>query len=166
MRNQVFTAMSPEELAACKTKLAELEAMLPENPLLTPIDRQRLAKMSYSGQTFVQEALSVSKDMPELRSSFVDLVQMENTFNFHQQMNELLSNIAGVQHWAEDLKLVSGAAADDMARACYKHIKNASEHQVESAANGYDRLRGRYVRKRRAASYSGNGNGVSSGSGT
>ena len=73
MRNHVYSAMTPENLAICKLKLTELEALLPENPVLTSIERQRLSKISFSGHTFVLEAISLSKDIPELKSSFVDM---------------------------------------------------------------------------------------------
>lgn len=150
MKNLNFSAMTPEVLATCKTKISELEAMLPENPILSANERLRMAKISYSGQNFVREAISLSKDMPDLKSSFVDLDQMEGTLNFHQQVNELLTGILGVQHWVEDLRIVSGSSVDSAARACYKNIKTAADHQVESAAMAYDRLKGRYARKRSA----------------
>ncbi|MFZ4464568.1 MAG: hypothetical protein ACOYN5_12020 [Bacteroidales bacterium] len=166
MKTQVFSAMSPEDLASFKTKLNELEALLPENPVLTSTDRQRLSKISFSGQTFVQEAISLSKDMPELKSSFVDVDQMETTLSFHQQMHELLTNIWRVQHWLEDLRLVSGSTVDNMARACYKNIKTAAEHNVESAVIGYERLKGRYARRRSLQPDAVNGNDGSGGGGS
>lgn len=147
MKNLIFSAMSEEDLATCKSSLAAVEALLPENPVLTSLDRQRLSKISYSGQTFVQEALSVSKDIPELKSSFVDLTQMEGTLDFHQQINDLSTNLEVLQHWLEDLRILSGSTVDDMARACYKNIKMASHHGVESAVLAYDRLKGRYKRR-------------------
>ncbi|MBE0671795.1 MAG: hypothetical protein IH588_14495 [Anaerolineales bacterium] len=147
MKNVSFTAMTPEDLATCKSSLTALEALLPENPVLTPVDRRRLAKISYVGQTFVQEALNLSKDMPELKSSFVDLDQMEGNLNFHQQMNDLLTNVGTLQHWLEDLMMLSGSSVDDMARACYKNIQTASSHGIVSASLAYDRLKGRYKRR-------------------
>ena len=140
--------MTPENLAICKSKLTELEALLPQNPVLSGTDRQRMSKISYSGQTFVQEAISLSKDLPELKSSFVDVDQMAETLNFHQQVNELLTKVGVVQHWLEDLRIVSGSSIDNSARACYKNIKTAADHQVESAVMAYNRLKGRYARRR------------------
>ena len=148
MKNLIYSAMTPEDLATCKSSLTALEALLPENPVLTPVDRQRLAKISYIGQTFVQEALNLSKEIPELKSSFVDLDEMEGNLNFHQQMNDLLTNLGTLQHWLEDLLMLSGSSVDDMARACYKNMKTASNHGIVSASLAYDRLKGRYVKKR------------------
>jgi len=148
MKAQMYSVMTPENLAACKSKLSELEALLPENPVLSGTDRQRLSKISYSGQTFVQDAISLTKESPELKSSFVDVDQMAETLSFHQQVNELLNNVGVVQHWLEDLRIVSGSSIDKSARACYKNIKTAADHQVESAVMAYKRLRTRYARKR------------------
>lgn len=150
MKTSVFNALTPEDLASGKTKLTELGTMLPENPVLSSTDRMRMSKISFIGQTFVQEALSFSKNIPELKSSFVDVVQMEETLLFHQQVTELAGNLTAMQHWLDDLRLLSGAAVDSMARACYKNIKTASEHQVESAVVAYDRLKGRYSKRRNA----------------
>ena len=166
MRNHVYSAMTPENLAICKLKLTELEALLPENPVLTSIERQRLSKISFSGHTFVLEAISLSKDIPELKSSFVDMEDLEATLSFHQQTNELLTNLWRVQHWIDDLRMVSGSSVDNMARACYKNIKTAADHNVESAVRGYDRLKGRYTRRRNAQTFTSNGNGSSEGSGS
>ena len=149
--------MTPEDLATCKSSLTALEALLPENPVLSGLDRRRLSKISYVGQTFVQDALSLSKDIPELKSSFVDVDQMEGTLNFHQQVSDLLTNLESLQHWLEDLRILSGSSVDDMARACYKNIQTASNHGIVSASLAYDRLKGRYMRRRTSATLPVNG---------
>jgi hypothetical protein len=135
----------------CKTKLEEIASNLPADPILNNQDRQRLSKLGFQAKEFVLEAISLSKERPELQSSFVKTEDMEAVLQFHDQVTDVLTAIKIVTSKVSDLQMASGSAIDEMARAVYKNFKIASEHRISGAEIAYTRLKQRYKRASKTA---------------
>lgn len=144
MALSTFNALSREQVTLCDTKMGELRAIFPQTDALTGNDRVSIRKLDIKAQSFARDAINWCRDVPDLASPYVNIRNMEDTLEFHEQMVRLGASLESLSRYVNDLALLSGSSVENMSRACYMGFKIAAQHRVPGASNAYAMLKTRY----------------------
>ena len=144
MKTPMFAVLSPETEADLLLKISEIQALLPGDVALRPADRRKLLKLGRKTTQFVQRAIEMTQQNPEMVPPYIDRAAMESSYQVYNQMLRILTVIEQLQRKVTDIMLASGNAANLSSISCYHAIKNASKDNVPGAQPVYDVLKKRF----------------------
>lgn len=125
--NRIEAHLTKEDQQAVLDALAQIRERLPFLLNLTAEERQALPKMGEKSRAFVDEALDLAQDNPDLAPENFDLEDMEKDIALYDGLQPILFAVMQL----EDLVLSSAVAASSDAYSAaleiYERAKDAGE---------------------------------------
>lgn len=138
--NRVSVKLSPKDLQNLHDDLSNFEKKMPFGVGLTSDERMRMLKIRRSNKLFVEEALAVAKEFPDLMPVFLTAEELEKDFTLHVQLDGLEKMILSLLKMVQDTRIISGAEAIQAALMIYKLVKIAAAAGMPKAQAAYERL--------------------------
>lgn len=128
--NRIEAHLTEEDQQAVLDALAEIRERLPFLLNLTAEERQALPKMGERSRSFVDEALALARDNPDLIPDDFDLEDLEEDIALYDGLQPILFAVMQL----EDLLLSSAVAASSDAYSAaleiYERAKDAGQGEV------------------------------------
>ncbi|GAA5481181.1 hypothetical protein [Haloferula sargassicola] len=141
--------LSDAALQEVKTKIAEIQALLPFLIGLTPDERRTLPKMTTRTRYFTAEALEAARNHPNLVPPYVDLAELERDMGLFDQLAQILAPVAALSQQLDDTTLAAGSEAFTTALTLYNTYKRAAKDGAPGAQALADSLSARFEQSTR-----------------
>ncbi len=130
MKGKVSGRLTREETEQLVEKLREIRECLPFLIQLTPSERMGGLKMGDRAIAFVERALQIAKERPQLIPPYVDIEEMERDFELWKNLGVLIREITSLLEALEDTRMGAGADAYSTALLIYGALKQAGQAGV------------------------------------
>ncbi len=122
--------LTQEETEQLVRKLREIRECLPFLIQLTPSERIGGLKMGDRAMAFVERALQIARERPQLMPSYIDLEEMERDFELWKNLGVLIREISSLLEALEDTRMGAGADAYSTALLIYGALKQSAQAGV------------------------------------
>lgn len=125
----------------------EIESKLPFLINLTPEERHNLPKMGDKTSAFVEKALELALQNPNLVPPYVNVEELRKDFELSNNLRDILNAIAILYEKLSDTYMAVGSEAYVAALAFYNSAKAAAKINVPGTDYIVDELGKRFVKK-------------------
>ena len=149
-QNRISASLSTSDRDAVLAAITQIRQKLPFLIDLTSDERRALPKLGDKSRAFVEKALEVASQNPDLLPRSFDLEEMRKDVQLFLDMQPVMMAINQLQDLIDDTTLQSGSEAYAAALTVYTMIKNTdSGEALELAADDLGR---RFARRSRQGS--------------
>lgn len=142
--NRINARLTPEDLAAIKQAIQEINARMPFLLGLTLEERRKLAKISRSNKLFVSDSIEVVQENPVMLPHYLTPEALENDFVLYQQLAEILLPLEQLFEKVRDTQIMAGSEAYQTSLVIYKLIRVAADAGMPGMDTAYAKLRVRF----------------------
>ncbi|MCS7053710.1 MAG: hypothetical protein NZM09_08245 [Ignavibacterium sp.] len=114
---------------------------------LTPEERQSIPKMGDKTIAFVQKALELAQQNPNLVPPYVNLDELRRDFELSIRLKDILNAVSRVYEKLSDTYIAAGSEAFTAALSFYKSAKAASKMNVAGTDIIVEELSKRFEKK-------------------
>jgi hypothetical protein len=150
-KNRISAEITAEQLQVVKDSVAAINKAL-ENVLtinLEPEDRKSLLKMGDKTLAFVEKAFEFANLNTKLVPSFVDFPEAQRDYKLSRDLYGVLQQLTPLVRAVEDVGMVAGSEAYEVALTIYSTAKVASGSNLAGAQAVVEDLSKRYPNSRR-----------------
>lgn len=130
--NPISATLTPEDQQQIAAAIAAVRDRLPFLLNLSPNQRRELPKMGDKSRAFVQIALTVARQNPDILPRSFDLEEMERDVALFEALAPLLLSVAQLHELLDDTLLAVGSESYTAALKVYNYAK------VSGQMNGLD----------------------------
>jgi len=144
LNNRINQRLTDAEFATIKQAIKDLRNLMPFLTGLTLEERKRLAKMYKANRLFVEDAVEVARDNPEILPAYISAEELENDYVLFQQLDEILFPLAQLTEKVRDTQMLAGSEGYQTGLALYRLTKIAAGAGMPGIDTAYDKLRARF----------------------
>ena len=145
--NRVSATLSDTDRQDVMSAIKTIRQKLPFLIDLTPEERRSLPKMGDKSRAFVQQALEVAKQNPDMLPRSFDVDEMRKDVELFEAMQSIMTAFAQLQELLDDTFVAVGSEAYAAALAVYAYAK--ANGKGAALDNLTDALGSRFSRKTR-----------------
>lgn len=142
--NRINARLTPEDLAAIKQAIYEINARMPFLLGLTLEERRKLAKISRSNKLFVADSIEVVRENPMMLPYYLTPGELENDYLLYQQLGEILLPLEQLYEKVRDTQIMAGSEAYQTSLVTYKLVRVAAEAGLPGMDTAYAKLKVRF----------------------
>lgn len=142
--NRINASMSPNDFNAVKQAIQEIRYRMPFLLGLTLEERRKLPKISRSNKLFVEDALSVARENPEMLPYYLPIQDLENDYSLFQQLSELLFPLQQLFERVQDTQMLAGSEAYQSSLVIYKLTRVAADSGMPGMDTALAKLKQRF----------------------
>lgn len=121
--NLISASLSTADQADILSALTTIREKLPFLAGLTPEQRRSLCRMGDKSRTFVDKALELATQNPELMPRCLDVEEMRRDLELVESLYPVLFSIGQLKELIEDTYLLAGSEAYAAARTAYNSAR-------------------------------------------
>jgi hypothetical protein len=131
MNNPNISAELPEQVKEqIKTDIRNIVSKLPFLVNLDSKAKQNLVKMGKGSVAFVEEALTISKNHPDILPVNFNVAEFEKDVKLTAALSDIASVLTPLSEGISDTLTAVGSEAINQANLIYAHVKLASKNDV------------------------------------
>lgn len=143
--NRISATLSDTDRQAVLSAINTIRDKLPFLVDLTPEERQSLPKMGDKSRAFVEQALEVAAQNPDILPRSFDVDEMRKDTELFSGLLPVLTALSQLQELVEDTYIAAGSEAYTAALLVYQYARTAGKGSaLDSALDG---LSQRFARK-------------------
>ncbi len=142
--HNLTATLADATIATIKTKLGEIEALLPFLISLSPAERKALPKISSASAFFVEDALTAASADPAFMPPYVSVSELGEDLALFKQLQKVIAPLAALAASATDTTTAAGSEAYVAALSYYNSVKRAAKDGAPGAQVIYERLKKRF----------------------
>lgn len=143
--NRISATLSQADQQAVLSAINTIKEKLPFLIDLSPEDRRALPKMGDKSRTFVQQALEIATQNPDILPRSFDTEEMRKDVELLAQLSPIVTALAQAQEFVEDTYIALGSEAYTAALLVYQYARAAGKGAALDTA--LDALSQRFARK-------------------
>jgi hypothetical protein len=143
--NRISADLSQTDQQAVLAAINTIRQKLPFLIDLTPEDRRALPRMGDKSRAFVQQALELATQNPDILPRSFDVEEMRKDVELFSALSPLLAALAQLQELMEDTYLAVGSEAYTAALLVYQYARAGGQGAALDGA--LDALSQRFARK-------------------
>ena len=132
--NSISATLTPEDQAQIAAAITTIRDRLPFLLNLSPSQRRELPKMGDKSRAFVQNALTVARQNPDILPRSFDFEEMERDVALFEAIAPLLLSVAQLHELLDDTLLAVGSEAYRAALKVYSYTKVSGQMDGLDAA--------------------------------
>ena len=121
--NSISATLTPEDQQQIASAIATIRDTLPFLLNLSPSQRRELPKMGDKSRAFVQNALTVARQNPDILPRSFDFEEMERDVALFEAIAPLLLSVAQLHELLDDTLLAVGSESYTAALKVYNYTK-------------------------------------------
>ncbi|MFN7119116.1 MAG: hypothetical protein ACK4TA_20125 [Saprospiraceae bacterium] len=142
--NRISANLNPDDFNAVKQALYEIRSRMPFLLGLTLEERKKLPKISRSNKLFVEDALEVARQNPEVLPYYLPVHELEKDFQLFQQLSEILFPLEQLYEKVRDTQIMAGSEAYQASLVMYKLTRVAAEAGMPGMDTAHAKLKLRF----------------------
>lgn len=142
--SNLSAALPDNIIAQIRTKLTEIEALLPFLVSLSSAERKKLPKITSASAFFVSDALTAAGSNPSFLPPYVSVAELEKDLTLFEQLEKISLPLARLSDAVADTTTAAGSEAYVAALSFYNSVKRAAKDGAPGAQDIYERLRKRF----------------------
>ena len=146
--NSISATLTPEDQQQIASAIATIRDTLPFLLNLSPSQRRELPKMGDKSRAFVQNALTVARQNPDILPRSFDFEEMERDVALFEAIAPLLLSVAQLHELLDDTLLAVGSESYTAALKVYNYTKVSG--QMDGLDAAMREMGQRFVRSSRA----------------
>jgi hypothetical protein len=149
-KNDHSVSIPQQELEVIKSNLRTvLAALLLYAKVLTAQERHDFPKMGEKTLSFVEKALELATEYPELCPDFVNIEEFKIDFADATGLRTLKNTADQVSQIIDDIILLAGSEAYQSALSFYSYVRLLTDRNVPQAKTVYEELKKRFPKNAR-----------------
>ena len=132
--NSISATLTPEDQQQIASAIATIRDKLPFLLNLSPSQRRELPKMGDKSRAFVQNALTVARQNPDILPRSFDFEEMERDVALFEAIAPLLLSVAQLHELLDDTLLAVGSESYTAALKVYNYTKVSGQMDGLDAA--------------------------------
>ena len=145
LNNRLSVTVDPAVITEVKTKIEEINALLPFLTGLTKEERKTLPKINRSNKVFVEDTLDSMRQNGNILPNFVQVEEVEKDYSLYNDLKVLALELAELSEKVNDTRILAGSEAYSTSLLAYKMFGVAANSGVAGAEALYSRLRERFA---------------------
>lgn len=145
LNNRLSVTVDPAVITEVKTKIEEINALLPFLTGLTKEERKTLPKINRSNKVFVEDTLDSMRQNGNILPNFVQVEEVEKDYSLYNDLKVLALELAALSEKVNDTRILAGSEAYSTSLLAYKMFGVAANSGVAGAEALYSRLRERFA---------------------
>ncbi len=145
VNNRLSVTVDPQVINEVKTKIDEINTLLPFLTGLTKDERRTLPKINRSNKVFVEDALDSMRQNSDIIPSFIKVDEVEKDYSLYNDLKVLSLELAELSEKVNDTRILAGSEAYSTSLLAYKMFGVAANSGVPGAEALYGRLRERFA---------------------
>lgn len=142
--NRINARLTPEDLAAIKQAIQEINARMPFLLGLTLEERRKLAKINRSNKLFVEDAIEVARENPNVLPHYLTVEELEKDYELFEQLDDILLPLEQLFERVRDTQMLAGSEAYQTSLVLYKLTRVAADAGLPGMDTAYAKLRVRF----------------------
>lgn len=143
--NRINTTVAAATLTDIKTKLADINTVLPFLIGLTPDERKTLPRINEANKIFVEDAINAIKNNTEVLPAYIKLQDVTNDLELFNQLDELIQITNQLLQKLVDTQALAGSEAYVNSLVAYRLFEGASRAGLAGTQAIYDALKQRFA---------------------
>lgn len=123
--SNISAELTTEQETAALAAIAEIENQLPFLVEMAPEERRRIAKAGNRSQAFVQQALDLARDSPDILPRDFELAEFEKDIALAERLGRLAMGLTRVQERLRNTIMAAQADAYQQALEVYHRSKRS-----------------------------------------
>jgi hypothetical protein len=119
----IDSTLSREDVEIILAALNTVREKLPFLVGLSSTERKRLPKIGLRSQTFVEQALDMAEQHPDVMPRFLDVEAARRDLDLFTSLNPIAQILNGLQELVQDTQMLAGSEAYASARVAYVSAK-------------------------------------------
>ena len=152
LNNRLSVTVDPAVITEVKTRIEEINALLPFLTGLTKEERKTLPKINRSNKVFVEDTLASMRQNGNILPNFVQLEEVEKDYSLYNDLKVLALELATLSEKVNDTRILAGSEAYSTSLLAYKMFGVAANSGVAGAEALYSRLKERFAQSGGSAS--------------
>ena len=145
LNNRLSVTVDPQVINEVKTKIDEINTLLPFLTGLTKDERKKLPKINRSNKVFVEDTLNSLRQNGEIVPNFIKVEEVEKDYSLYNDLKILALELAELSEKVNDTRILAGSEAYSTSLLAYKMFGVAANSGVPGAEALYGRLRERFA---------------------
>lgn len=144
LKNRLNATISQTDLSTIKSKLAEINNLLPFLIGLKPEEKQALPKINEANKIFVEDAIQAVENNPEVLPTYLKPADIKIDLELYQQLDELRGIIEQLYQKIIDTQTLAGSEAYVSSLTAYRLFDSAANAGLPGIQAVYDNLKNRF----------------------
>ncbi|WP_025665632.1 hypothetical protein [Aquimarina megaterium] len=145
LNNRLSVTVDPQVITEVKSKIEEINTLLPFLTGLTKEERKTLPKINRSNKLFVEDTLNSMRQNEEIVPGYINLDEVEKDYALYNELKVLALELAELSEKVNDTRILAGSEAYTTSLLAYKMFGMAAQSGVAGAESLYTRLRERFA---------------------
>lgn len=146
LNNRLSVTVDPQVITEVKSKIAEINTLLPFLTGLTATERKTLPKINRSNKLFVEDTLDSMRQNEGIVPGYISLDEVEKDYALYNELKVLALELAELSEKVNDTRILAGSEAYATSLLAYKMFGVAANSGVAGAESLYTRLRERFAK--------------------
>ncbi|WP_103068137.1 hypothetical protein [Aquimarina sediminis] len=145
LNNRLSVTVDPQVITEVKSKIAEINGLLPFLTGLTTNERKTQPKINRSNKLFVEDTLDSMRQNQGIVPDYIKLEELEKDYALYNELKVLALELAELSEKVNDTRILAGSEAYSTSLLAYKMFGVAANSGVAGAEALYARLKERFT---------------------